>query len=168
MNRCYDTRIRASHRRRPARIPTTRQIEKYLRRCLPQVIEPKTGRVHTHFGQIQTATGRLTNNPNLQNIPVRSERGRAIRKAFVPRAPDWKILAADYSQIELRVLAALTKDDGLLQAFREGQNIHSATAAKLFNVETDAVTREQRKTAKIGQLRNPLRYFSLWISTTPR
>lgn len=118
--------------------------------ALPQVIEPKTGRVHTHFGQIQTATGRLTsNNPNLQNIPVRSERGRAIRKAFVPRAPNWKILAADYSQIELRVLAALTQDNDLLQAFRDGQNIHSATAAKLFNVKPENVTREQRSTAKM-------------------
>jgi DNA polymerase-1 len=118
--------------------------------ALPQAIETKTGRVHTHFGQLQTATGRLTsNNPNLQNIPVRSERGRAIRKAFVPRAPDWQILAADYSQIELRVLAALTHDAGLLQAFREGQNIHSATAAKIFQVKPEDVTREQRSTAKM-------------------
>ncbi|NCG08255.1 MAG: DNA polymerase I [Verrucomicrobia bacterium] len=118
--------------------------------ALPQAIETKTGRVHTHYGQLQTATGRLTsNNPNLQNIPVRSERERAIRKAFVPRASGWQILAADYSQIELRVLAALTHDAGLLQAFREGQNIHSATAAKIFQVKPEDVTREQRSTAKM-------------------
>ena len=89
--------------------------------------------VHTHYGQVHTATGRLSSNdPNLQNIPVRSSLGREIRKAFVPRA-GWQLLAADYSQIELRILAALTADEGLLTAFREGQDIHTATAAKLFD-----------------------------------
>jgi DNA polymerase-1 len=117
--------------------------------ALPNSIDPKTGRVHTHYGQVQTATGRLSSNdPNLQNIPIRSARGREIRKAFIPRE-GWKLLAADYSQIELRILAALTQDEGLLTAFREGRDIHSATAAKIFDVELDAVTREQRSTAKM-------------------
>jgi DNA polymerase-1 len=117
--------------------------------ALPQAVDPVSGRVHTHFGQVQTATGRLSSNdPNLQNIPVRSERGREIRKAFVART-GWKLLAADYSQIELRILAALTKDKGLLTAFREGRDIHTATAAKIFAVATQDVTREQRSTAKM-------------------
>ena len=117
--------------------------------ALPQDVDPKTGRVHTHYGQVQTATGRLTSNdPNLQNIPVRSPKGREIRKAFVPRE-GWKLLAADYSQIELRILAALTGDIGLLKAFKEGQDIHTATAAKIFEVSPEDVTREQRGTAKM-------------------
>lgn len=117
--------------------------------ALPQSIDPKTGRVHTHYGQVQTATGRLSSNdPNLQNIPVRSERGREIRKAFVPRE-GWKLLAADYSQIELRILAALTGDPGLLNAFAEKRDIHTATAARIFGVDPEAVTRDQRSTAKM-------------------
>ena len=117
--------------------------------ALPNAIDAKTGRVHTHYGQVQTATGRLSSNdPNLQNIPVRSERGREIRKAFVPRE-GWKLLAADYSQIELRILAALTGDEGLLKAFKEGQDIHTATAAKIFDVPAGDVTRDQRSTAKM-------------------
>lgn len=117
--------------------------------ALPASVDPGTGRVHTHFGQIQTSTGRLSSNdPNLQNIPIRSERGREIRKAFVPRE-GWKLLAADYSQIELRILAALTEDAGLLTAFREGRDIHTATAARIFNVPLEAVTRDQRSTAKM-------------------
>ena len=117
--------------------------------ALPQAIDPQSGRVHTHYGQVQTTTGRLSSNdPNLQNIPIRSARGREIRKAFVPR-PTWKLLSADYSQIELRILAALTGDEGLLNAFKEGRDIHAATAAKIFDVGLDAVTREQRSTAKM-------------------
>ena len=117
--------------------------------ALPEDIDSKTGRVHTHYGQVQTATGRLTSNdPNLQNIPVRSPMGREIRKAFVPRE-GWRLLAADYSQIELRILAALTSDIGLLKAFKEGQDIHTATAAKIFEVSQADVTREQRGTAKM-------------------
>ncbi|HKK19009.1 MAG TPA: DNA polymerase I, partial [Opitutales bacterium] len=117
--------------------------------ALPNSIDPKTGRVHTHYGQVQTATGRLSSNdPNLQNIPVRSERGREIRKAFVPRE-GWKLLAADYSQIELRILAALTGDAGLLTAFKEKRDIHTATASKIFNVSPQEVTRDQRSTAKM-------------------
>ena len=117
--------------------------------ALPNAVDAKTGRVHTHYGQAQTATGRLSSNdPNLQNIPVRSSRGREIRKAFVPRE-GWKLLAADYSQIELRILAALTSDEGLLNAFREKRDIHTATAAKIFDVAPDAVERDQRSTAKM-------------------
>ena len=117
--------------------------------ALPHSVDAKTGRVHTHYGQVQTATGRLSSNdPNLQNIPVRSPKGREIRKAFVPRE-GWKLLAADYSQIELRILAALTKDEGLLTAFKEGQDIHTATAAKIFGVAPEDVTRDQRSTAKM-------------------
>ncbi len=117
--------------------------------ALPHSVDPKTGRVHTHYGQVQTATGRLSSNdPNLQNIPVRSERGREIRKAFVPRE-GWKLLAADYSQIELRILAALTSDEGLLTAFKEKRDIHTATAARIFGVAPEDVTRDQRGTAKM-------------------
>jgi len=117
--------------------------------ALPNSIDPVSGRVHTNYGQVQTSTGRLSSNdPNLQNIPVRSVQGREIRKAFIAR-PGWKLLSADYSQIELRILAALTEDTGLLNAFREGRDIHAATAAKIFNVGLDEVTREQRSTAKM-------------------
>ena len=117
--------------------------------ALPNSIDPVSGRVHTNYGQVQTSTGRLSSNdPNLQNIPVRSVQGREIRKAFIAR-PGWKLLSADYSQIELRILAALTGDEGLLNAFREGRDIHAATAAKIFEVELDEVTREQRSTAKM-------------------
>ena len=117
--------------------------------ALPNSVDVKTNRVHTHYGQAQTATGRLSSNdPNLQNIPVRSARGREIRKAFVPRE-GWKLLSADYSQIELRILAALTGDDGLLTAFREKRDIHTATAAKIFDVAPEDVDRNQRSTAKM-------------------
>ena len=117
--------------------------------ALPHAIDPVSGRVHTNYGQVQTSTGRLSSNdPNLQNIPVRSVQGREIRKAFIAR-PGWKLLSADYSQIELRILAALTEDEGLLTAFREGRDIHAATAAKIFDVELDEVSREQRSTAKM-------------------
>ena len=117
--------------------------------ALPHSIDPTTQRIHTHYGQVQTSTGRLSSNdPNLQNIPVRSARGREIRKAFIPRE-GWKLLAADYSQIELRILAALTEDEGLLQAFREGRDIHTATAAKIFDVALQDVDRDQRSTAKM-------------------
>jgi DNA polymerase I len=116
---------------------------------LPNSIDPVSGRVHTNYGQVQTSTGRLSSNdPNLQNIPVRSAQGREIRKAFIAR-PGWKLLSADYSQIELRILAALTEDAGLLNAFREGRDIHAATAAKIFDVALDEVTRDQRSTAKM-------------------
>ncbi|WP_456425115.1 DNA polymerase I [Rhodocaloribacter sp.] len=116
---------------------------------LPKLIHPETGRIHTNFNQTVTATGRLSSsNPNLQNIPVRSERGREIRKAFVPEE-GWKMLSADYAQIELRILASLSGDEALKEAFRTGQDIHTATAARVFGVSPEQVTREQRRKAKM-------------------
>ncbi len=115
---------------------------------LPKLINPRTGRVHTSYHQAVAATGRLSSSdPNLQNIPVRTEEGRKIRAAFVAESGN-KILAADYSQIELRLMAHLSKDERLVSAFQNGQDVHSATAAEVFGVDTDAVDREQRRRAK--------------------
>ncbi|MEO5650886.1 MAG: DNA polymerase I [Ginsengibacter sp.] len=117
--------------------------------ALPQLINKKTGRVHTNYGQAIAVTGRLSsNNPNLQNIPVRTARGREIRKAFIPRNSDHLIISADYSQIELRIVAAVSGDEAMSDAFRKGKDIHTATAAKVFNVSEDAVTKEMRYKAK--------------------
>ena len=117
--------------------------------ALPQIINRKTGRVHTCYGQAIAVTGRLSsNNPNLQNIPVRTERGREIRKAFIPRDKDHCIVSADYSQIELRIVAAISGDPAMGEAFRLGKDIHTATAAKVFNVAEDDVTKEMRYKAK--------------------
>ncbi|MDD3877541.1 MAG: DNA polymerase I [Bacteroidales bacterium] len=116
---------------------------------LPQLISSKTGRVHTNYNQAVAATGRLSsNNPNLQNIPVRTEKGREIRKAFVPRNSDYILMAADYSQIELRLMAALSKDPALIKAFNAGLDIHAATAAGIFKVDVKEVTSDQRRMAK--------------------
>lgn len=117
--------------------------------ALPLQVEERTGRVHTEYMQTVAATGRLSsNNPNLQNIPIRTERGRQVRKAFVPRDEEHVLLAADYSQIELRIIASLSKEDNMIQAFKEGQDIHTSTAAKVFHVPMEEVTREQRSNAK--------------------
>ncbi len=117
--------------------------------ALPQLINPRTGRVHSSFNQAATATGRLSSsNPNLQNIPIREEMGRSIRKAFVAEREGWVIVAADYSQIELRVMAHLSEDEALRAAFVNDEDIHTATAAKIFGVSGDEVTREQRRRAK--------------------
>jgi DNA polymerase-1 len=117
--------------------------------ALPTVVNPKTGRVHTVYSQAVAATGRLSsNNPNLQNIPIRTERGRQVRKAFIPRSEDYLLLAADYSQIELRIIAALSDEDTMINAFKNGQDIHASTAARVFKVDLDKVTREQRSNAK--------------------
>ena len=117
--------------------------------ALPLQVEGATGRVHTDYMQTVAATGRLSsNNPNLQNIPIRTERGRQVRKAFVPRDADHILLAADYSQIELRIIAALSKEDNMISAFQQNQDIHASTAAKVFNVPLEEVTREQRSNAK--------------------
>lgn len=117
--------------------------------ALPTQVEPATGRVHTDYMQTVAATGRLSsNNPNLQNIPIRTERGRQVRKAFVPRNEDYILLAADYSQIELRIIAALSKEETMIEAFKNGEDIHASTASKVFNVPLDEVTREQRSNAK--------------------
>jgi len=117
--------------------------------ALPQQIEPSTGRVHTDYMQTVAATGRLSsNNPNLQNIPIRTERGRQVRKAFIPRDENYTLLAADYSQIELRIIAALSEETTMIEAFKNGEDIHASTASKVFNVPLDEVTREQRSNAK--------------------
>ena len=117
--------------------------------ALPLQIEQATGRVHTDYMQTVAATGRLSsNNPNLQNIPIRTQRGRQVRKAFVPRNQEYVLVAADYSQIELRIIAALSEEQTMMQAFKDGQDIHASTAAKVFNVPLEQVTREQRSNAK--------------------
>lgn len=117
--------------------------------ALPLQVSEQSGRVHTDYMQTVAATGRLSsNNPNLQNIPIRTERGRQIRKAFIPRDANHVLMAADYSQIELRIIAALSKEDKMVAAFINGEDIHAATAAKVFNVPLDSVTREQRSHAK--------------------
>ena len=117
--------------------------------ALPQQVNPKTDRVHTIFNQAVAATGRLSSNhPNLQNIPIRTERGQLVRKAFIPRDEEHVLLAADYSQIELRVIASLSQDKEMQEAFQKGEDIHASTAAKVFNVALEQVSREQRSQAK--------------------
>ncbi len=117
--------------------------------ALPGLINPATRKIHTTFNQSLTATGRLSStNPNLQNIPIRTQRGREIRKAFIPSAPDGFIVSADYSQIELRLMAHMSGDPHLIEAFNRGMDIHTATAAKVFKVTEDEVTKEQRSRAK--------------------
>ncbi len=117
--------------------------------ALPNQVNETTGRVHTDYMQTVAATGRLSsNNPNLQNIPIRTERGRQVRKAFVPRNDDYTLLAADYSQIELRIIAALSEEETMIEAFRNGEDIHASTAARVFNVPISEVSREQRSNAK--------------------
>lgn len=118
--------------------------------ALPQLINPSTGRIHTSFNQAVAATGRLSStNPNLQNIPIRTPRGREIRKAFIPRSEDYVILSADYSQIELRIMAAFSQDATMLEAFNKGIDIHASTASKVFNVALEEVTSDMRRKAKM-------------------
>lgn len=118
--------------------------------ALPNHVEKKTGRIHTQLHQLQTSTGRLaSSDPNLQNIPIRSETGRSIRGAFVPCGAEFKLLAVDYSQIELRVMAALSGDQSMIEAFKANEDIHTATSAKVFGVTPLEVTREMRSTAKM-------------------
>lgn len=123
---------------------------------LPKLVNPKTGMIHASFNQAVAATGRLSsNNPNLQNIPIRDANGREIRKAFVPSHKGWVILSADYSQIELRLMAHMSEDVHMLEAFNRGEDIHAATAAKIFRIPLEQVTREQRsraKTANFGMI----------------
>ena len=117
--------------------------------ALPKLIHPKTGRVHTSYAQAVAATGRLSStNPNLQNIPIRTDMGKEIRKAFVPRDENHTLLAVDYSQIELRIVASIAEDPGMMEAFHAGIDIHAATAAKVFGIEVADVTKEQRYKAK--------------------
>ena len=117
--------------------------------ALPNQVDKKTGRVHTDYMQTVAATGRLSsNNPNLQNIPIRTERGRLIRKAFIARDENYSLVSADYSQIELRIIAALSGEENMIKAFQNNEDIHKSTAAKVFNVPLDEVTKEQRSHAK--------------------
>ncbi|MGA9294803.1 MAG: DNA polymerase I [Ignavibacteriaceae bacterium] len=117
--------------------------------ALPNLIEPKTGRIHTDFNQTVASTGRLSsNNPNLQNIPIRTDLGKEIRKAFVPRNKDYVIMSADYSQIELRIMASISGDPGLTKAFKNKEDIHRSTAALVFMVEPEDVTPDMRRKAK--------------------
>ncbi|MFH0896306.1 MAG: DNA polymerase I, partial [Bacteroidota bacterium] len=117
---------------------------------LPLLINPRTGRVHTSFNQAVTSTGRLSsNNPNLQNIPIRTERGREIRKAFVPRNDKYVLMSADYSQIELRIIASMSGDEAMIADFKAGLDIHTATAAKVYHVALTDVTRDMRRNAKM-------------------
>ncbi len=117
--------------------------------ALPNQVDKKTGRVHTDYMQTVAATGRLSsNNPNLQNIPIRSEKGRLIRKAFIARDENYTIVSADYSQIELRIIAALSGEENMIKAFQNNEDIHKSTAAKVFNVPLEEVTKEQRSNAK--------------------
>ncbi len=122
--------------------------------ALPKMINPRTGRIHTSYNQAVTATGRLSSNkPNLQNIPIREEKGREIRKAFIPRSDEYILLSADYSQIELRIMAHMSGDQLMREAFQKGEDIHTSTASKIFKISPGEVTREQRgkaKTANFG------------------
>lgn len=116
---------------------------------LPSLINPRTGRLHTSFNQALVVTGRLSsNNPNLQNIPIKTDRGREIRKAFIPRDSDHKLISADYSQIELRIVAAISGDENMINAFKENKDIHTATAARVYGVEEKDVTKDMRRAAK--------------------
>jgi DNA polymerase-1 len=114
------------------------------------MVNPRTGRIHTSYQQAVAATGRLSsNNPNLQNIPIRTEKGREVRKAFVARSKNHTILSADYSQIELRIIAEFSKDQGMIDAFKNGIDIHTSTAAKVYGVPLELVTPEMRRNAKM-------------------
>jgi DNA polymerase-1 len=117
--------------------------------ALPEMINPETGKIHTSFNQVVAATGRLSSSdPNLQNIPIRTEEGRRVRQAFIPSQPDWRLLCADYSQIELRMLAHFSQDEALCAAFAEGGDIHTAVAAEVYGVAPEAVDSGMRRVAK--------------------
>jgi DNA polymerase-1 len=136
--------------------------------ALPSHRSQHSGRVHTHLHQLVTTTGRLaSSDPNLQNIPVRSETGRELRRAFVPRDREFTLLAADYSQVELRVMAALSGDPTMIEAFQNNLDIHTATAAKVFGVEIDEVSSGHATHCQDGKLWHHLWHFSLWLITTP-
>ena len=118
--------------------------------ALPKQVNPKTKRIHTVFNQTLTSTGRLSSlNPNLQNIPIRTSNGKLIRKAFTARNQDHVLVSADYSQIELRVIASLSNDEDMIKAFNNNEDIHKSTASKVFNIDLENVTKEQRSHAKV-------------------
>ena len=143
----------AKHHAIPRYMLEYRQISKLKSTytdTLPLLVHPKTGRIHSNFNQTIAATGRLSStNPNFQNIPVRTEMGRELRKAFKPQDAGWKILAADYSQIELRLMAQFSRDERLMEAFRNGEDIHTATAAHVFGTDLFGVNPDQRRRAKV-------------------
>jgi hypothetical protein len=144
-----------------AGVPATDEVEIDLCGCIAALIRAQSGRVHTTFGQTGTATGRLSStNPNLQNIPIRTELGREIRAAFIAE-PGHVLLAADYSQIELRLLAHYSKDKLLVEAFRRGDDIHTLTASQVFGVPPLMVTPEHRR-GEGGELWNRLRAVGVW------
>jgi len=117
--------------------------------ALPNLVNPRDGRIHTSYNQAVAATGRLSsNNPNLQNIPIRTEKGREIRKAFIPRNDDFLLLAADYSQVELRIIAHISKDKAMIEAFNNGKDVHTSTAANVYNCSYHEVTKDMRRNAK--------------------
>jgi DNA polymerase-1 len=117
--------------------------------ALPELVSPRDGRVHTSFNQAVAATGRLSStNPNLQNIPIRTERGREIRKAFVPRDRDHVLVSADYSQIELRIMASISQDATMMEAFAQNKDIHTITASRIYKIPLEEVTSEMRRRAK--------------------
>lgn len=117
---------------------------------LPELVNPRTNRIHTSYNQVVVVTGRLSSdNPNLQNIPIRTEKGKEVRKAFIPRNEEYTLLSADYSQIELRIIAELSNDEGMIDAFVKGHDIHAATAAKVYNLSLEEVTPDMRRNAKM-------------------
>src|SRR5690606_38186197 len=117
--------------------------------ALPNLFNPNTGLIHTSYNQAVAATGRLSlTNPNLQNIPLRTERGRGVRKAFISRIDNWTLLSIDYTQIELRIMAELSQDVNILEAFKQGLDIHKATAARVYSVSLDEVNSDMRRNAK--------------------
>ena len=135
-------------------------------KALPEEINPKTGRVHTVYNQAVAATGRLSSNqPNLQNIPIRTDRGQQVRKAFIPRDDNHVLLAADYSQIELRIIAALSQDPAMVEAFKKGEDIHAATASKVFGVVIDDVSRGTTGQCQNSKFWNCLRRFRFWTES---
>ena len=142
----------AVHHALPQMILDFRQIQKLKSTyvdAMPLLVNPNTGRIHTSFNQAVAATGRLSsNNPNLQNIPIRTDKGREMRKAFIPRDENHVLMSADYSQIELRIIASISEDEGMMQAFEQGLDIHTATAAKVFGVDLTLVDSEMRRRAK--------------------
>ena len=148
--------------RQAAGISRTEKLLSTYIDALPELISPETGKIHTSFNQTVTATGRLSStNPNLQNIPIRDELGREIRKAFIPDNEDCTFFSADYSQIELRIMAHLSRDEHMIEAFRSGADIHSATAAKIYGIPVEEVTGDMRRKGKNGQFRDHLRYLHI-------
>ncbi len=130
------------------------------------MINPRTGFIHTSYNQAVAATGRLSsNNPNLQNIPIREEKGREIRKSFIPRSDEHVFFSADYSQIELRLMAHMSQDPLMIEAFQKGEDIHTATASKIFEIPSGKGYKRTTEQSQNGKLRHHLWNFSIWTGT---